>query len=99
VSNKTSVCQPLSRRRGEDEIEHGIRSNVTRVAECIRHLDAQDPGLYVSEFHPHTSRYLAEGMRPDPVRVARAIDFLSALHKEISAKCPTCGSSSGGGTR
>lgn len=79
--------EKAEKEREQKEIEDGIRSTVTRIAECVRHLDggADQAAIYLRDFHPHDHRFLAQGMRLTRDRVDSAIDFLTTISKELHA--------------
>lgn len=74
-------------RKHQDEIEQGIRSTVTRIAECVRFLEGGEAqaAIFLDNFYPHEARILADGMRLTRQRVQSCIDFLTAVQKEITA--------------
>lgn len=72
-------------RQQEEELDRGRRDTCTRVAECVRFLEGGDEyaAIFLRDFYPHESRFLAEGMRLNREQVDSAIDFLIAIAKEL----------------
>lgn len=73
-------------RRNQEELDHGIRSTVTRIAECVRYLDGgkEQADIFLKGFYPHEHRFLAEGMRLTPARVRSCIEFLTTIENGIT---------------
>lgn len=71
-------------REAQRQIEHGIRTTNTHMAEAIRTIAVQQPGdVFLREFWPHHNEYVVEGMRITRERCEEAITVLSAIVKEM----------------
>ncbi len=73
-------------REAERQIDQGRRDTVTRIAECVRHLEGGDveAEVFVRAFYPHEQRFLAEGMWLTRERIHAAIAYLSVLEKAVT---------------
>lgn len=73
-------------RQKQEEIARGWRDTCTRIAECVRFLDGgEERGeVFLREFYPHESEYLADGMRLTRARIQSATEFLEAIKKGVT---------------
>ena len=75
-----------------EEIEHGLRSTNTHLAEAVSAIAVHAPGdLLVSGFLPHHERVVIEGMRLTRQRCEDAITVLQAVLVAMEQPCRACG--------
>lgn len=70
--------------RADREREHGIRTTVQATTDRIYSLAAQDPAIYLKNFHPHEHRLVSPSMRLTADRLDKVIHFLTELRKAIA---------------